>query len=35
LRDGTPSNVDAAIIGRALYERTILLSEALAALQAR
>jgi phosphoribosylformimino-5-aminoimidazole carboxamide ribotide isomerase len=32
LRDGTPPNVDAAIIGRALYEGTIDLSEALSAL---
>ncbi len=32
LRDGTPANVDAAIVGRALYEGTIDLSEALAAL---
>jgi phosphoribosylformimino-5-aminoimidazole carboxamide ribotide isomerase len=32
LRDGTPENVDAAIVGRALYEGTIDLAEALAAL---
>jgi phosphoribosylformimino-5-aminoimidazole carboxamide ribotide isomerase len=32
LRDGTPANVDAAIVGRALYEGTIDLSEALAKL---
>lgn len=32
LRDGTPGNVDAAVVGRALYERTIDLAEALAAL---
>jgi phosphoribosylformimino-5-aminoimidazole carboxamide ribotide isomerase len=32
LRAGTPENVDAAIVGRALYEGTIDLSEALAAL---
>lgn len=32
LREGTPPNVDAAIVGRALYEGTIELSEALAAL---
>ena len=32
LRDGTPSNVDAAIVGRALYEGTIDLAEALARL---
>ncbi len=32
LRDGTPANVDAAIVGRALYEGTIDLGEALAAL---
>jgi phosphoribosylformimino-5-aminoimidazole carboxamide ribotide isomerase len=32
LRDGTPANVDAAIVGRALYEGTLDLSEALAAL---
>ena len=32
LRDGTPANVDAAIIGRALYEGTLDLAEALAAL---
>jgi len=31
LRDATPENVDAAIIGRALYEGTITLPEALAA----
>ncbi|MEA2665793.1 MAG: phosphoribosylformimino-5-aminoimidazole carboxamide ribotide isomerase [Candidatus Eremiobacteraeota bacterium] len=30
LRDGTPANVDAAIVGRALYEGTLDLSEALA-----
>jgi phosphoribosylformimino-5-aminoimidazole carboxamide ribotide isomerase len=34
LRDGTPANVDTAIIGRALYERSIVLSAALAALRA-
>jgi phosphoribosylformimino-5-aminoimidazole carboxamide ribotide isomerase len=34
LRDGTPANVDAAIIGRALYEGTLDLAEALAALNA-
>lgn len=33
LRDGTPENVDAAIVGRALYEGTLDLTEALAALQ--
>jgi phosphoribosylformimino-5-aminoimidazole carboxamide ribotide isomerase len=32
VRDGTPANVDAAIIGRALYEGTIALDEALRAL---
>jgi phosphoribosylformimino-5-aminoimidazole carboxamide ribotide isomerase len=32
LRDGTPANVDAAIIGRALYEGTLDLGEALNAL---
>lgn len=32
LRERTPENVDAAIVGRALYEGTIALSEALAAL---
>ncbi|HTJ25666.1 MAG TPA: HisA/HisF-related TIM barrel protein [Candidatus Limnocylindria bacterium] len=32
LRDGTPENVDAAIVGRALYEGTLDLTEALAAL---
>ncbi len=32
LRDGTPANVDAAIVGRALYEGTLDLSEALAEL---
>ena len=32
LRDGTPANVDAAIVGRALYERTLDLGAALAAL---
>lgn len=32
LRDGTPENVDAAIIGRALYEGTLDLREALRAL---
>jgi phosphoribosylformimino-5-aminoimidazole carboxamide ribotide isomerase len=32
LRDGTPENVDAAIVGRALYEGTLDLGEALAAL---
>jgi phosphoribosylformimino-5-aminoimidazole carboxamide ribotide isomerase len=32
LRDGTPSNVDAAIVGRALYEGTLDLGEALVAL---
>ncbi len=30
LRDGTPPNVDAAIVGRALYEGTLDLKEALA-----
>ena len=34
LRDGTPDNVDAAIVGRALYEGTLDLAEALAALRA-
>ncbi len=34
LRDGTPHNVDAAIVGRALYEGTLDLAEALAALRA-
>jgi phosphoribosylformimino-5-aminoimidazole carboxamide ribotide isomerase len=34
LRDGTPANVDAAIVGRALYEGTLDLTEALAALRA-
>jgi phosphoribosylformimino-5-aminoimidazole carboxamide ribotide isomerase len=34
LRDGTPANVDTAIIGRALYERSIVLPLALAALRA-
>lgn len=33
LRDGTSDNVDAAIIGRALYEGTLHLDEALAAIQ--
>jgi phosphoribosylformimino-5-aminoimidazole carboxamide ribotide isomerase len=33
LRDGTPENVDAAIVGRALYDGTIVLAEALAALR--
>ena len=33
LRAGTPANVDAAIVGRALYEGTIDLAEALAALR--
>jgi phosphoribosylformimino-5-aminoimidazole carboxamide ribotide isomerase len=33
LRDGTPPNVDAAIVGRALYEGTLDLAEALAALR--
>ena len=33
LRDGTPPNVDAAIVGRALYERTLNLPDALAALR--
>jgi phosphoribosylformimino-5-aminoimidazole carboxamide ribotide isomerase len=32
LRDGTPANVDAAIVGRALYEGTLDLAEALNAL---
>jgi phosphoribosylformimino-5-aminoimidazole carboxamide ribotide isomerase len=32
LRAGTPANVDAAIVGRALYEGTLDLAEALAAL---
>lgn len=32
LRDGTPSNVDAAIVGRALYEGTLDLEQALNAL---
>lgn len=32
LRDGTPANVDAAIVGRALYEGTLDLAEALHAL---
>ena len=34
LRDGTPENVDAAIVGRALYEGTLDLGEALAAIAA-
>ena len=34
LRDGTPDNVDAAIVGRALYEGTLDLAAALAALRA-
>ena len=34
LRAGTPSNVDRAIVGRALYEGTIDLAEAIAALNA-
>jgi phosphoribosylformimino-5-aminoimidazole carboxamide ribotide isomerase len=34
LRDATPANVDAAIVGRALYEGTLDLGEALAALAA-
>jgi len=34
LRDGTPGNVDAAIVGRALYEGTLDLADALAALRA-
>ena len=34
LRDGTPLNVDAAIVGRALYEGTIDLAEALAVMSA-
>jgi phosphoribosylformimino-5-aminoimidazole carboxamide ribotide isomerase len=33
LRDGTPANVDAAIVGRALYEQTLHLPDALAALR--
>jgi phosphoribosylformimino-5-aminoimidazole carboxamide ribotide isomerase len=33
LRDGTPQNVDAAIVGRALYDGTIVLRDALAALR--
>lgn len=33
LRSGTPENVDAAIIGRALYEGTLQLDEALAVMQ--
>jgi len=33
LRDGTPPNVDAAIVGRALYERTLHLPDALTALR--
>ncbi len=33
LRDGTPANVDAAIVGRALYEGTIILPTTLAALR--
>lgn len=33
LREGTPANVDTAIVGRALYERTIVLPDALAALR--
>jgi phosphoribosylformimino-5-aminoimidazole carboxamide ribonucleotide (ProFAR) isomerase len=32
LRDGTPANVDAAIVGRALYEGTLDLAAALDAL---
>jgi len=32
LRDGTPANVDAAIVGRALYEGTLDLTAALAAM---
>jgi phosphoribosylformimino-5-aminoimidazole carboxamide ribotide isomerase len=32
LREGTPANVDAAIVGRALYEGTIDLDQALARL---
>jgi phosphoribosylformimino-5-aminoimidazole carboxamide ribotide isomerase len=32
LRDGTPDNVDAAIVGRALYEGTLQLDTALEAL---
>jgi phosphoribosylformimino-5-aminoimidazole carboxamide ribotide isomerase len=35
LRDGTPPNVDAAIVGRAVYEGTLDLREALAALAER
>lgn len=35
VRDGTPLNVDAAIVGRALYEGSISLPETLAALRAR
>jgi phosphoribosylformimino-5-aminoimidazole carboxamide ribotide isomerase len=34
VRDGTPANVDAAIVGRALYDRSIVLPEAIAALRA-
>lgn len=34
LRDATPANVDHAIVGRALYEGTIELSDAIAALKA-
>ncbi len=34
LRDGTPANVDAAIIGRALYDGSISLAAAIAALRA-
>jgi phosphoribosylformimino-5-aminoimidazole carboxamide ribotide isomerase len=33
LRDGTPDNVDAAIVGRALYDGTLDLAEALATLR--
>ncbi|MEA2718601.1 MAG: phosphoribosylformimino-5-aminoimidazole carboxamide ribotide isomerase, partial [Candidatus Eremiobacteraeota bacterium] len=33
LREGTPANVDAAIIGRALYEGTLRLADAIAALR--
>jgi phosphoribosylformimino-5-aminoimidazole carboxamide ribotide isomerase len=33
LRDGTPENVDAAIVGRALYEGTLRLADAVAALR--
>jgi phosphoribosylformimino-5-aminoimidazole carboxamide ribotide isomerase len=33
LREGTPENVDAAIIGRALYEGTLRLADAIAALR--